>query len=313
MAGYPGVTWACTLAPLNSTFQENPIDGLFYPQYEAFRCDHAGGVNFCFVDGSVTFVSDEIDPGVLNALSSASRWRNHQRRFVLNERAGSAAPGNVTNWRGTPLPSCRDFDASESDSDQRTPQNHRRRTLICDASGPTIGILYSPSRWPLLAIGRLRTHILSGSISSTMAGTPTARVACSAKSPGQAKLTCWPDQQDGGSRHRMADGSWADLKLNAAQPRICRLPLRRRLPPPAPWRSTRLVRLSASILRAPGGVRLQCSAKCLAPGAAQSTANEESTNRESCQTFHDGKLRGSGPCSTASKPDAGAELIEAGW
>jgi prepilin-type N-terminal cleavage/methylation domain-containing protein/prepilin-type processing-associated H-X9-DG protein len=69
-AGYPGVTWACTLAPLNSTLQQDPIDGLFYPQYEAFRCDHAGGVNFCFVDGSVTFITDEIDPAVLNALAT---------------------------------------------------------------------------------------------------------------------------------------------------------------------------------------------------------------------------------------------------
>ncbi|HTU26436.1 MAG TPA: DUF1559 domain-containing protein [Pirellulales bacterium] len=70
VAGYPGVTWACTLAPLNSTFQQNPIDGLFYPQYEAFRCDHAGGVNFCFVDGSVTFIVDEIESSTLNALAT---------------------------------------------------------------------------------------------------------------------------------------------------------------------------------------------------------------------------------------------------
>jgi prepilin-type N-terminal cleavage/methylation domain-containing protein/prepilin-type processing-associated H-X9-DG protein len=70
VAGYPGVTWACTLAPLNSSFQQNPIEGLFYPQYEAFRCDHAGGVNFCFVDGSVTFIGDEIDAGTLDALAT---------------------------------------------------------------------------------------------------------------------------------------------------------------------------------------------------------------------------------------------------
>jgi prepilin-type N-terminal cleavage/methylation domain-containing protein/prepilin-type processing-associated H-X9-DG protein len=69
-AGYPGVTWASTLAPLNSTYQENPIDGLFYPQYEAFRSDHAGGVNFCFVDGSVSFISDAIARSTLSALAT---------------------------------------------------------------------------------------------------------------------------------------------------------------------------------------------------------------------------------------------------
>ncbi len=70
-AGYPGVTWACTLAPLNSTYQQNPIMSLFYPQYEAFRSDHPGGVNFCFVDGSVSFINDEISQTTLNALANS--------------------------------------------------------------------------------------------------------------------------------------------------------------------------------------------------------------------------------------------------
>jgi prepilin-type processing-associated H-X9-DG protein len=68
--GYPGVTWGSTLGRLNSDTLANQHYGLFYEEYEAFRSDHAGGVNFAFVDGSVRFVRDDIDKATLDALAT---------------------------------------------------------------------------------------------------------------------------------------------------------------------------------------------------------------------------------------------------
>ncbi|HEY2839844.1 MAG TPA: DUF1559 domain-containing protein [Pirellulales bacterium] len=69
--GYPGVTWGSTMAPLNSTqLQETPVNFIIYPQYEAFRSDHHGGVNFVMVDGSVRFIADGVSPNTLNALAT---------------------------------------------------------------------------------------------------------------------------------------------------------------------------------------------------------------------------------------------------
>jgi prepilin-type processing-associated H-X9-DG protein len=68
--GYPGVTWGSAVGPLNPDRIGATIYGLFNVGYESFRSDHAGGVNFTFVDGSVRFLADEIDLKTLKALSS---------------------------------------------------------------------------------------------------------------------------------------------------------------------------------------------------------------------------------------------------
>ena len=43
---------------------------LFWPPFSArvFRSDHPGGVNFVFVDGSVHFLGDGVDPEIRKAL-----------------------------------------------------------------------------------------------------------------------------------------------------------------------------------------------------------------------------------------------------
>ncbi len=68
--GYPGVTWGSTLAPLNNKNVQNLTMDIFPNEAEAFRSDHSGGVNFALVDGSVRFISENIDQGVLKALST---------------------------------------------------------------------------------------------------------------------------------------------------------------------------------------------------------------------------------------------------
>jgi prepilin-type N-terminal cleavage/methylation domain-containing protein/prepilin-type processing-associated H-X9-DG protein len=70
IVGYPGITWASTVGRLNSTKQQTLINGILYAEYETFRSDHSGGVNFALVDGSVQFISDQIDPVVLSALAT---------------------------------------------------------------------------------------------------------------------------------------------------------------------------------------------------------------------------------------------------
>jgi prepilin-type processing-associated H-X9-DG protein len=68
--GYPGVTWGSTLSPLNSTVIKTNAYGIFPEEAESFRSDHANGVNFAFVDGSVRFIRDTIALDVLKALST---------------------------------------------------------------------------------------------------------------------------------------------------------------------------------------------------------------------------------------------------
>jgi prepilin-type processing-associated H-X9-DG protein len=68
--GYPGVTWASTAAPINSTHLQTLEFGTFYDEYESFRSDHPGGVNFCMVDGSVHFISETTDFATQQALSN---------------------------------------------------------------------------------------------------------------------------------------------------------------------------------------------------------------------------------------------------
>jgi prepilin-type N-terminal cleavage/methylation domain-containing protein/prepilin-type processing-associated H-X9-DG protein len=63
--GYPGVTWASTLGIFNS---DHLVNG--YQEWETFRGDHIGGVNFVMVDGSIRFVATEIDHHALAALAT---------------------------------------------------------------------------------------------------------------------------------------------------------------------------------------------------------------------------------------------------
>ena len=68
--GYSGITWGSTAGPINSEAIGELKYGFYNVGYEAFRSDHPGGVNFAFVDGSVRFIADEIDPALYQALTS---------------------------------------------------------------------------------------------------------------------------------------------------------------------------------------------------------------------------------------------------
>ena len=68
--GYYGITWGSAAAPLNSTVQKNLVWVFFYTEFDSFRSDHPGGVNFALVDGSVRFISEEIEQSVLQALAT---------------------------------------------------------------------------------------------------------------------------------------------------------------------------------------------------------------------------------------------------
>jgi len=63
--GYPGISMASTVGIFNSKLM---VTG--YDEYETFRSDHPGGVNFVFVDGSTHFVSDLIDAALLDGLAT---------------------------------------------------------------------------------------------------------------------------------------------------------------------------------------------------------------------------------------------------
>jgi prepilin-type N-terminal cleavage/methylation domain-containing protein/prepilin-type processing-associated H-X9-DG protein len=67
---YPGITWGSTVGPMNSTSVEVVRYDLYYTEFESFRSDHPGGVNFAFVDGSVRFLLEEIDSMLYNALAT---------------------------------------------------------------------------------------------------------------------------------------------------------------------------------------------------------------------------------------------------
>ena len=47
---------------------KEPTPEQYFVHHRTFRSDHPGGVNFCYVDGSTSFVSDSIDRDVLVAL-----------------------------------------------------------------------------------------------------------------------------------------------------------------------------------------------------------------------------------------------------
>ena len=57
------------MASSDSFFGERYL--IFYTEYEAFRSDHPGDVNFAPVDGSVRSVSQEVDLPTLQAISTS--------------------------------------------------------------------------------------------------------------------------------------------------------------------------------------------------------------------------------------------------
>jgi prepilin-type N-terminal cleavage/methylation domain-containing protein len=63
--GHPGMSMATTLGVFNSDRLVNGFD-----EYETFRSDHVGGVQFVLVDGSVRFVNEVIDDRLLDALAT---------------------------------------------------------------------------------------------------------------------------------------------------------------------------------------------------------------------------------------------------
>jgi prepilin-type N-terminal cleavage/methylation domain-containing protein/prepilin-type processing-associated H-X9-DG protein len=69
--GYITDAWGATWTFFNP--QRMPEDGdesLSGKYMTAFRSDHAGGVNFVLVDGSVQFIKDDIDKAILDALAT---------------------------------------------------------------------------------------------------------------------------------------------------------------------------------------------------------------------------------------------------
>lgn len=63
--GYAGYTWGTTYARLNKKDGTNP-------NYGVFRSQHTGGAHFAMVDGSVHFLSENIDFDLYQALSTRS-------------------------------------------------------------------------------------------------------------------------------------------------------------------------------------------------------------------------------------------------
>lgn len=69
--GYYGITWGSANAPLNGhSVTQSTTYPLFYDDFDSYRSDHPGGVNFAFVDGSVRLITDDIQQTVLKALAT---------------------------------------------------------------------------------------------------------------------------------------------------------------------------------------------------------------------------------------------------
>src|SRR5690606_29817033 len=66
---FPGSTGCTTEYDFNPRDIEG--DGIFDPNWtRSFRSDHQGGVQFALTDGSVHFISEDIDAAVLDALAT---------------------------------------------------------------------------------------------------------------------------------------------------------------------------------------------------------------------------------------------------
>lgn len=63
--GHPGMSMATTVGVFNSDRLVNGFD-----EYETFRSDHTGGVQFVMTDGAVRFISEVIDSNTLDALAT---------------------------------------------------------------------------------------------------------------------------------------------------------------------------------------------------------------------------------------------------
>jgi prepilin-type N-terminal cleavage/methylation domain-containing protein/prepilin-type processing-associated H-X9-DG protein len=74
VAYYANGDYASCYAPLNT--HPDPSD---WPNAIYFRSNHTGGVNFAFVDGSVQFISNKINMGVLHGLSTRNGGENAAR------------------------------------------------------------------------------------------------------------------------------------------------------------------------------------------------------------------------------------------
>lgn len=67
---YSGITWASTTGRMNSRSIETYNYDIYPAEYEAFRSDHSGGANFAFVDGSVRFITEDVDRAVYSAMAT---------------------------------------------------------------------------------------------------------------------------------------------------------------------------------------------------------------------------------------------------
>jgi len=63
--GYPGFSIGTTVGVYNS---DRLITG--FDEFQTFRSDHPGGAHFCLVDGSVRFIGENVDAGLLDALAT---------------------------------------------------------------------------------------------------------------------------------------------------------------------------------------------------------------------------------------------------
>ena len=63
--GYPGYSIGSTIGIFNSDSLVNA-----YAEYQTFRSDHRSGVNFAFVDGSVHFITENIDSRLFDGLAT---------------------------------------------------------------------------------------------------------------------------------------------------------------------------------------------------------------------------------------------------
>ena len=77
--------------------------GVCWPLMRGFRSEHPGGVHFAFIDGSVHFISNDIDHPTLRALSTRARGEVIERR-ILVQKCRFAMPCARSIFRRCPGP-----------------------------------------------------------------------------------------------------------------------------------------------------------------------------------------------------------------